>query len=136
MASEKTQCTPGNRDPSSSHRLRAMHSLRNKCRGFEPGGLEAKVRTPPVRVVAVPVDVGQEAAEEEAGMRTRGRSAAVVRPIIVVLRLLAMVLAGATREANMLDSGAVSLGAELRIGWICGSFLSRSMLSILGDVVE
>ena len=39
-----TQCTPGKRDPSSSHKLRATHSLRNISSGFEPGGLEVRWR--------------------------------------------------------------------------------------------
>ena len=44
IASEKTQCTPGKREPSSSHKFRAMHSFRSISSGLEPGALDVRVR--------------------------------------------------------------------------------------------
>ena len=52
MASEKTQCTPGKREPSSSHKFRAMHSFRSISSGFDPGALDVRVRTTNTAVVA------------------------------------------------------------------------------------
>lgn len=67
MARENTQWTPGNRDPSSSHKLRAMHSLRSISSGLDPGGLDAKARVMAVcRVV-----VWRDALLEGVAMRTR-----------------------------------------------------------------
>ena len=52
MASEKTQCTPGKREPSSSHKFRAMHSFRSISSGFDPGALDVRVRTTSTAAVA------------------------------------------------------------------------------------
>jgi hypothetical protein len=52
MAKANTQCTPGNRDPSSSHKFRAIDSLRNTSSGFRPGGFDVKDRR---TIIDIPV---------------------------------------------------------------------------------